>query len=162
MRRLLAAAWLLALAGCAQAPGGEPSLDWRTSVRGEELVVQLADRRAHYRVAQVALVAPSGRRYPAFELTREVLRDDDGYGYGRPGVGIGGAVGSGGWSSAGVGVTIPLGGFGGGPRGAWTEARIPLPKPASAVGPDWKIVVELTDRSGAQRFAELPAPAVPQ
>lgn len=159
MRRLLAAASLLALAGCAQAPGpSEPSLDWRTSVRGDELVVQLADRRGHYRVEQVSLIAPSGRRYSAFELTREVVRDD--YRYGRPGVGVGGGFGSGGWSSAGVGVTIPLGGFGGGERGAWTEARIPLPQPARAVGPDWKILVELTDRAGERRIAELPAPQV--
>ena len=165
MRRLLTAALLLALAACAQAgPAAEPSIDWRTSVSGDDLLVRLADRRGYYRVERVSLVAPSGRSHPAVELTREVVREDDRYypyPY-RPGVGVGGGFGSGGWSSVGVGVSVPIsgGGYDRVERGAWTEARITLPPAPRAIGPDWKIVVELSDPSGAPRIAELPAPTV--
>ena len=162
MRRLLTAALLLATAACAQqaGPASEPSIDWRTEVRGDDLLVRLADRRGYYRVERVALVAPSGRSYPAAELTREVVREDDRYYPYGPGVGVGGGFGSGGSSSVGIGVSVPLGGGGyeRSERGAWTEARIPLPAPPRAVGPDWKIVVGLSDRHGAARVAELPAP----
>lgn len=158
------AALLLALAACAPqaGPAPEPSIDWRTEVRGDHLLVRLADRRGYYRVERVSLVAPSGRSHPAFELTREVVREDDRYYPYRPGVGVGGGFGSGGSSSVGVGVSVPLGGGGYGrtESGAWTEARIPLPPAPRAIGPDWKIVVELSDPSGAPRIAELPAPTV--
>lgn len=164
MRYILAAALLTALAACAQptGPASKPSIDWRTEVRGDDLVVSLADRRGYYRVEQVALVSPSGRRYPAFELTREVVRADDGYYPYLPGVGLGGGFGSGGSSSLGVGVSVPLGDYAYGPpdRGAWTQARIPLPPEPRAIGPDWKVVVELSDPSGAAQVAELPAPTV--
>ena len=157
------AALLLALAACAgqAGPAPEPSIDWRTEVRGDELLVRLTDRRGHYRVERVSLVAPSGRRYPAFELTREVVREDDRYYPYGPGFGLGGGFGSGGSSSVGVGVSVPLGSGGrGGERGAWTEARIPLPPSPRAIGPDWKIVVELNDPGGAARVAEFPAPTI--
>jgi hypothetical protein len=162
MRGLLVISLLLALAACAQigGPAPDPSIDWRTEVRGGDLLVRLADRRGYYRVERVALVAPSGRSYPATELTREVVRDDDRYYPYGPGVGVGGGFGSSGSGSVGVGVSVPLGG--GYERGerAWTEARIPLPSPPRSVGPDWKIVIGLSDRHGVARVAELPAPAI--
>ena len=162
--RILAAALLLALAACAGAagPAPEPSIDWRTQVSGGDLLVRLVDRRGYYRVERVSLVAPSGRAYPAFELTREVVRADGDARWGGPSVGIGGGFGSGGWSGVGAGVSMPLGGGGYDrqERGAWTEARIPLPAPPRSVGPDWKVLVELSDPSGAPRFAELPAPEI--
>lgn len=163
MRRLLVPALLLMLAACAQqaGPAAEPAIDWRTEVRGDDLLVRLSDRRGYYRVEEVSLVAPSGRSFPAFELTREIVREDDAYYPYGPGMGIGGGFGSSGSSSVGVGVSVPLGGgharSGG---GAWTEARIPLPPAPRAIGPDWKIVVELSDRDGAPHTAELPAPGI--
>jgi hypothetical protein len=163
MRRLLTAALLLATAACAQqsGPTSDPSIDWRTEVRGDDLLVRLADRRGYYRVENVALVAPSGRGYPAAELTREVIREDDRYYPYGPGVGVGGGFGSSGSSSVGIGVSVPLGGgYRRGESGAWTEARIPLPAPPRAIGPDWKIIVGLSDPSGAARVAEIPAPAI--
>jgi hypothetical protein len=162
MRRTFTAALVLALAACAQqsGPAANPSIDWRTEVRGDDLLVRLADRRGYYRVERVELVAPSGRSYPAAELTREVVREDDRYYPYGPGVGVGGGFGSSGSSSVGIGVSVPLGGGGSYERGAWTEARIPLPEPPRSVGPDWKIVVGLSDRYGAARVAELPAPAI--
>jgi hypothetical protein len=165
MRRPLTAAFLLLLAACAApqaGPASEPSIDWRTEVRGEDLMVRLADRRGHYRVDRVSLVAPSGRKHPASELTREVVREDDRYYPYGPGVGVGGGFGSRGSSSVGVGVSVPLGGGSHEPsaRGAWTEARIPLPAAPRTIGPDWKILVELSDPNGAARVAEFPAPTI--
>ena len=156
------AALMLALAACARqaGPTAAPSIDWRTEVRGDDLMVRLSDRRGYYRVEEVSLVAPSGRSFPAFELTREVVREDDAYYPYGPGVGIGGGFGSGGSSSVGVGVSVPLGGGHTRSGGAWTEARIPLPSPPRTIGPNWKIVVELSDPYGAPRVAELPAPEI--
>jgi len=165
MRRLAALVLPLFLLACAPTAGSDapPSIDWRTQVSGGDLLVRLADRRGYYRVERVSLVAPSGRTYPAFELTREVVRDDDRYYPYGPGVGVGGSYGSGGgWSGGGVGVgvSVPLGESARSrpERGAWTEARIPLPPEPRSLGPDWKIVVEVSDPSGAMRIAELPAP----
>ena len=84
----------------------------------------------------------------AVQHARVVREDDRYYPYPyRPGVGVGGGFGSSGWSSVGVGVSVPIGGGGYDrvERGAWTEARIPLPPAPRAIGPDWKIIVELTD-----------------
>lgn len=164
MPRLAALLLPLAIAvACAPSAGSDapPSIDWRTQLSGGDLLVRLADRRGYYRVERVSLVAPSGRTYQAFELTREVVRDDDRYHPYGPGVGVGGGYGGGGRGGVGVGVSVPLGGSAHErpERGAWTEARIPLPPEPRSLGPDWTIVVEVSDPSGALRIAKLPAPA---
>ncbi len=88
MRKFLIGMLLLpVLAGCApsttdgasqpiSAPAAaQPEIDWRTSLVGDLIVVELTDPRGYYRVERVELVGPGGRSYPAHELSRETVRE---------------------------------------------------------------------------------------
>lgn len=148
--------------GGAVSPGGL-SIDWRTAYLGDSVQVTIIDPRSYYRVQEVRLIAPDGRSYAASEITRDVLRgrsDDDWYG--RPSLGVGGAVGSHG-GGLGVGLSFPIGN-----RAAdaerqgqtSTEARIRLSDPDfyRRTAADWTIEVGLADPSGAPHVARIAAP----
>ena len=156
---------LLLLAGCTQAgnqpaarvPAGPPSLEWKTDIVGDTIVVSLADPDGFYRVEQVTLVGPAGQRIDASEITRRTYRES---GSVSPSVSTGIGISSGGSSSVGIGFNFPI--VAG--RSARTpvneiEARIRLPDPAGYRGQQWRIVVALMDKDGISSSAEIPAPA---
>ena len=168
MRKFLIGMLLLpVLAGCAPsttdgasqpipAPAAaQPEIDWRTSLVGDLIVVELTDPRGYYRVERVELVGPAGRSYPAHELSRETVRESARGG----GVGVGAGYSSG--AGVGIGFSLPLAR----PRRAAvitrTTARLKPPDIAAYRQhvDQWAIRVVLTDPAGVESFARIPAPA---
>ena len=87
-----------------------PGLDWRTTIAGDVLAVEITDGSGYYRIERVALVGPNGEAVGAIELTREtVRRNADGYDHRGVDVGIGAHGGSRG-GHVGLGFSIPLNG----------------------------------------------------
>lgn len=120
MRKLGIAMFLLpVLAGCAASstdgpsrpgpvPGAaRPDVEWHAARVGDEIVVELIDRRGYYRVERVELVGPAGRTIRAHDLARETVRDSA-RGYSGGGGAVGGGYGSGGHGGLGLGFSIPL------------------------------------------------------
>lgn len=158
---------LLLLVGCTQnsnrpaarTPSGPPSLEWKTDIVGDTIVISLADPDGFYRVEQVTLVGPAGQRIEAAEITRRTYREN---GSVAPNVSTGIGIGSGGGSGVGIGFNFPITAN----RSRRTpvneiEARIKLPDPAGyrAEARQWRIVVAVTDKAGNSSSAEFPAPA---
>lgn len=163
---------LILLAGCggsgdygasgARSPqgAGPPGLDWRTTMAGDAVIVELTDRRGYYRIERVALVGPKGETVGAHELTRETVRGGrESYGHSGVDIGVGAHGGSRG-GHVGLGFSIPLDG----PRPPTamtrTEARIPLADAETyrATAGRWKIEIFVTDPAGTSRIARIPAP----
>ena len=154
----------------AAVPSGPP-LNWRTSLSGDTVTVELRDANDYYRVQRVDLVGPNGLTIAANEIDRETNRNsgDYGGGYGGgPSVGLG--VGSwGGSRGSGTGVGLGLGfPLGGGssvneappPVVTTTRARIRVPDEAyyRQTADNWVVRVTTTDRSNQSNTAVFPAP----
>ncbi len=170
MRKFLIGMLLLpVLAGCAPsttdgasqpipAPAAaQPEIDWRTSLVGDLIVVELTDPRGYYRVERVELVGPAGRSYPAHELSRETVRESA-RAYGGV-VGVGAGYGSGG--GGGIGFSLPLASARRAAVITRTTARLKPPDAAAYRQhvDQWAIRVVLTDPAGVESFARIPAPA---
>lgn len=160
MRKLGLLMFVLLLAGCAQSgedDAGQPDVDWRVALAGDEIVVDLTDPEGYYRVERVELVGPGGRTYKAHDVARETVRDRAGPYYGGSSVGVGIGGGHGG---VGFGLSFPLGGARPAPVVTRTTARIRLPDPRAyrRTFERWTIEVVLTDPAGATSYASFPAP----
>lgn len=169
---LMSLLWLLA--GCVDAadygasdrrsPQGSapPGLDWRTSIDGDVLAVELTDHKGYYRIERVALVGPNGETIGANELTRETVRGDAGD-YDPSGVGVG--IGAHGGSRGGhvsLGFSFPLNGPRPRPSPAITltyaRIRIPDAEAYRRTAGRWQIEIFVTDPAGESSLAQIPAP----
>ena len=156
--------------GSTTAPSGPP-LDWRTSLSGDTVTVELRDTNDYYRIERVDLVGPNGITIAASEIDRETNRNtgDYGGGYGggpNVGVGVGSWSGSRGGSGTGVGLGLgfPLGGSSSynapPPVVTMTRARIKVPDEAfyRQTAANWVVRVTTTDRNSQSNTAVFPAP----
>ncbi len=139
-----------------------PGLDWRTTISGDVLGVELTDHEGYYRIERVALLGPNGETVGANELTREtVRRDADAYDHRGVDVGIGAHGGSRG-GHVGLGFSFPLNGPRASPSPAitLTYARIRLPDAETyrRTAGRWQIEIFVTDPAGASSIARIPAP----
>ncbi len=167
---IVSLSWLLA--GCigpgdtgasgSRSPQGaaQPGLDWRTTIAGDVLAVELTDHKGYYRIERVALVGPNGETVGANELTRQTVhRDADAYAPGGVDVGIGAHGGSRG-GHVGLGFSFPLDGPRPSPAITLTYARILIPDAGAyrrAAG-RWKIEIFVTYPAGVPSIARIPAP----
>lgn len=140
---------------------GLPALDWRTWVEEREIYVALDDPSGYYETVTMDLIAPGGQRIPASSVTNEERIYRDGYGYGRPSVGVGGVAGSRG-GGVGVGLSFPLGGTRA-PRDDRERSivgRFVVPDfyEYRRTASDWEIEMVLTSYSGETSRATIPAP----
>lgn len=151
-------------------PSGPP-LNWRTTLSGDTVTVELRDANDYYRVQRVDLVGPNGMTIAANEIDRETNRNsgDYGGGYGggpSVGMGVGSWGGSrGGGSGVGLGLGFPLGGSRSyneppPPVVTMTRARIRVPDEAfyRQTADNWVVRVTTTDRSNQSNTAVFPAP----
>jgi hypothetical protein len=139
-----------------------PGLDWRTTISGDVLGVELTDHQGYYRIERVALLGPDGETVGANELTRQTVRGDaDAYDHSGVDVGIGAHGGSRG-GHVGLGFSFPLNGPRPRPSPAITrtEARIQIPDAEAyrATAGRWRIEIFVTDPAGASAIARIPAP----
>ena len=155
MTRLTTLLMVLVLAACSGRPAGTPERDlqWRTSVRGDEIRVVLFDRTGSYRIDRIALVGPSGQEVQAREMTRESQSGGKG-----PSFGLGGDYGSRGGGSLGVGMSLPLDTDYSPAIDRRTSAVIPMPNGYTQNPAQWRIEVEMTMPGGGPYHATLPAP----
>jgi hypothetical protein len=149
--------------GHAAAPVNPVVTSFSESEQGT-VTVQVTDPQP---VTRVELAAPDGRVYLAYQIDREHLTRQGGYGYGQPTVGVGVGGGSGGccWGGGGVGVGL---GFGF-PLGDARQPDYPVGVASTAVihVPDiaayrtgwqqWKVRVYLGE-GPAERMIEVAAP----
>jgi len=107
MRSSLIALILLTLTACSGRPTGIPEKDlqWRTSLRGDEVRVAVFDRTGQYRINGITLVGPGGAVVPARELTRESQS-----GAGGGGLSVGGDYGPRSGGGVILGMGFPVGG----------------------------------------------------
>ena len=169
---LMSLFWLLA--GCVgpgdygasgpRSPQGaaQPGLDWRTTIAGDVLAVEITDHKGYYRIERVALLGPNGETVGANELTREtVRRDADAYAHRGVEVGIGAHGGSRG-GHVGLGFSFPLNGPSpsSSPAVTLTEARIRIADAEAyrRTAGQWKIEIFVTDPAGGSSIARIPAP----
>jgi hypothetical protein len=154
MRRLLLGLAVLVLGACSGGPTGVPERDlqWRTSLRGNEVRVIVFDRTGQYRIDRVTLVGPDGQVVPARELTRESQGGSSG-----PGFGVFGAGGSRGTSSFGIGIDMPVGSDAGSLERR-TSALIPMPPDYRRDAAQWRIDIEMITPSGASNRTSIAAP----
>jgi len=167
---LMSLFWLLA--GCVgpgdysasgpRSPQGaaQPGLDWRTTIAGDVLAVEITDHKGYYRIERVALLGPNGETVGANELTRETVRGDaDAYDHRGVDVGIGAHGGSRG-GHVGLGFSFPLNGPRPSPSPAitLTYARIRIPDAYRRTAGRWQIEIFVTDPAGASSIARIPAP----
>jgi hypothetical protein len=155
MGRFVLALAVLALGACSSGPTGVPERDlqWRTSLRADEVRVIMFDRTGQYRVDRVALVGPGGQVVPAREMTRENLGGSAG-----PGFGVFGSGGSRGMSGFGIGIDLPVGSDSGSLERR-TSAVIPLPPDYRRDAAQWRIEIEMTMPSGGPYRTSIAAPA---
>ena len=167
---LMSLFWLLA--GCVgpgdygasgpRSPQGaaQPGLDWRTTIAGDVLAVEITDHKGYYCIERVALLGPNGETVGANELTRETVRGDgDAYDHRGVDVGIGAHGGSRG-GHVGLGFSFPLNGPRPSPSPAitLTYARIRIPDAYRRTAGRWQIEIFVTDPAGASSIARIPAP----
>lgn len=165
---LMSLFWLLA--GCVgpgdygasgpRSPQGaaQPGLDWRTTIAGDVLAVEITDHKGYYRIERVALLGPNGETVGANELTRETVRGDaDAYDHRGVDVGIGAHGGSRG-GHVGLGFSFPLNGPRPSPAITLTYARIRIPDAYRRTAGRWQIEIFVTDPAGASSIARIPAP----
>lgn len=154
MKPIVLALAVLTLAACSGRPTGVPERDlqWRTSLRGDEVRVVVFDRTGQYRIDRIALVGPDGSVVPARELTRESQS-----GGGRPGVGIGGNYGprSGGGLIAGM--DVPAGSDGSSLERR-TAAVIPIPQGYRQNAAQWHVEIDMILPGGGANQTNIPAP----
>lgn len=138
----------------------QPGLDWRTTIAGDVVTVEITDHQGYYRIERVALLGPDGETVGANELTRETVRAEaDAYGHRGVDVGIGAHGGSRG-GHVGLGFGFPLNGPRPGPAITRTYARIRIADAEAyrrAAG-RWQIEIFVTDPAGASSIARIPAP----
>jgi hypothetical protein len=153
-RLILSVLTVLTLVACSGGPTGVPERDlqWRASLRGDEVRVSVFDRTGEYRIDSVSLVGPNGQVAPAREMTRESQGSSVGPGYS--------VFGSGGSRGAGIGAGIDI------PVGAEsaslerrTSAVIPVPSGYRQNPSQWHIEIEMTVPRGGPYRASIPAPA---
>jgi len=154
MRWSLVTLFLLALTACSGRPTGIPEKDlqWRTTLRGDEVRVIVFDRTGQYRINGVALVGPGGAVVPARELTRESQS-----GAGGGGLSVGGDYGprSGGGVILGMGFPI---GTDSSSLERRTAAVIPMPQSYRQTAAQWHIQVDMTLPGGGTSQTNLAAP----
>jgi hypothetical protein len=155
MRRLILALVVLALGACGSRPTGVPERDlqWRTSLRGDQVQLVVFDRTGEYRITSVSLVGPSGQVVPARELTRE----NQGSGGGGTGVGVFGSGGSRGMGGIGMGIELPVGSDTPSLERR-TSAVIPLPPAYRENAAQWRVQVEMVLPNGTPYRVTLAAP----
>ena len=137
-----------------------PGLDWRTTITGDVVTVELTDHKGYYRIERVALVGPNGETVGANELTREtVRRDANAYTHRGVDVGIGAHGGSRG-GHVGLGFSFPLNGPRPSPAITLTYARIRIADAEAyrRTAGRWKIEIFVTDPAGGASIARIPAP----
>jgi hypothetical protein len=158
MARLTTLLLVLVLAACAGGPTGDPNRDlqWRTSIRGNEVRAVLFDRTGGYQIQRVSLVGPDGQTVPAREMTRE---NQGGSGSG-VGFGIGGSYGSRSGGALGAGMGVPFDSEMAPPLERRTVAIIPLPDPElfRRTAAQWRIEVDMITPKGVAHHATIPAP----
>ena len=159
MTRLTTLLLVLVLAACGGGPTGDPARDlqWRTSIRGNEVRAIVFDRTGSYVIQRVSLVGPDGQTIPAREMTRE---NQGGSGSGVTfGVG-GGTYGSRGGAGVGLGTTVPLDTDTAPLLERRTVAVIPLPDPEGyrRTAAQWRIEADMIAPDGVVRHATVPAP----
>ncbi len=138
----------------------QPGLDWRTTIAGDVLAVEITDHKGYYRIERVALLGPNGETVGANELTRETVRGNaDAYDHRGVDVGIGAHGGSRG-GHVGLGFSFPLNGPRPRPSPAitLTYARIRIPDAYRRTAGRWQIEIFVTDPAGASSIARIPAP----
>jgi DNA-binding transcriptional LysR family regulator len=157
MTRLTTLLLVLALAACVARPPGDPNRDlqWRTSIRGNEVRAVVFDRTGSYRIERVALVGPNGQIWPAREMTRE---NQGGSG---PGVGLTGGYGSRSGAALGLGIGMPYEYDLAPPLERRTVAVIPLPDAElyRRTAAQWRIEIDMVTPVGIAHHATIPAPA---
>ena len=131
----------------------ERDLQWRTSLHGDEIRVAIFDRTGEYRIDSVALVGPAGQVMPARELTRE----NQSTGGGRPGVDVFGGGGSRGMGGIGMGIDLPVG-SGSPSLERRTAAVIPLPPGYRESAAQWHLEIQMIKPDGGPYRASIPAP----
>ena len=140
----------------------QPGLDWRTTIAGDVLAVEITDHKGYYRIERVALLGPNGETVGANELTRETVRGNaDAYDHRGVDVGIGAHGGSRG-GHVGLGFSFPLNGPRPRPSPAITltyaRIRIPDAEAYRRTAGRWQIEIFVTDPAGASSIARIPAP----
>jgi hypothetical protein len=158
MARITTLLLILVLAACGGGPTGDPARDlqWRTSIRGNEVRAIVFDRTGSYMIQRVSLVGPDGQTVPAREMTRE---NQGGSGSGIT-FGVGGTYGSRSGAGMGLGTTVPMDSDLAPPLERRTVAVIPLPDPDRyrRTASQWRIEVDMTGPSGVAHHATIPAP----
>lgn len=146
---------VLALGACGSRPTGVPERDlqWRTSLRGDEMRVIAFDRTGDYRIDSVALVGPAGQVVPARELTRE----NQSTGGGGHGVGVFGEGGSRGMGGIGMGIELPVGSSSPSLERR-TSAVIPIPPGYRESAAQWHLEIQMVLPNGSPYRASIPAP----
>jgi hypothetical protein len=149
---------MLVLAACGGGPTGDPARDlqWRTSIRGNEVHAIAFDRTGAYVIQRVSLVGPEGQIIPAREMTRE---SQGGSGSGVT-FGVGGVYGSRGGGGVGLGTSVPLDTDTAPLLERRTVAIIPLADPERyrSTASQWRIEVDMVAPGGMVRQATVPAP----
>jgi hypothetical protein len=155
MHRLIISTLALAtLAACSGRSTGVPERDlqFRTSVRSNEMRVVVFDRTGEYRIDGVSLVGPNGQVFPAREVTRESQGGSTG-----PGYGVFGSGGSRGMGGIGAQIDIPVGAESTSLERR-TAATIALPAGYGQNPAQWHIEVDMTVPNGGPYRASLPVP----
>jgi hypothetical protein len=158
MARLTTLLLILVLTACAGGATGDPNRDlqWRTSIRGNEVRAVVFDRTGGYQIQRVSLVGPDGQILPAREMTRE---NQGGSGSG-VGFGVAGGYGSRSGASLGMGMGVPFDSDMAPPLERRTVAIIALPDPElyRRTAAQWRIEVDMITPKGVAYHATIPAP----
>jgi hypothetical protein len=151
---MLPALATLALVACSGRPTGVPEKDlqWRTSLRGDEVRVVVFDRTGQYRINGVALVGPGGAVVPARELTRESQS-----GAGGGGLSVGGDYGPRSGGGVILGMGFPVGGDSSSLERR-TAAVIPTPPGYRQNAAQWHIQVDMTLPGGGTSQTTIATP----
>lgn len=155
-RAILFTLTVLVLAACSGGPTGVPERDlqWRTSLRGNELRVVVFDRTGQYRIDGVSLVGPNGQVVPARELTRESQGGSNG-----PSYGLYGSGGSRGMGGIGAGMDMPIGNDYAASLERRTSATVPLPAAYRQNPAQWHVDIDMIVPGGGPYRASIAAPA---
>ena len=155
-RPILPAIAVLVLAACSGGPTGVPERDlqWRTSLRGNELRVVVFDRTGQYRIDGVSLVGPNGQVVPARELTRESQGGSSG-----PSVGFYGSSSSRDVGGIGAARDMPVGSDYAASLERRTSATVSLPAGYRQNPAQWHVDIDMIVPGGGPYRASIAAPA---
>jgi len=155
-RLILSALVVLGLVACSGSPTGVPERDlqWRTSLRDNELRVVVFDRTGQYRIDGVSLVGSNGQVVPARDLTRESQG-----GSGRS-VAVYGSSGSSDVGGIGASRDMPtIGNDYAASLERRTTATVPLPAGYRQNPAQWHIDIDMIVPGGGPYRASIAAPA---